>query len=316
MTNNSSDIRIAIIGDVHGFWTSVDTKFFSSSDYDFLLFTGDLGNARPGNTSRVAREISKIEKEKFLIPGNHDSTSLFQLALEVFNLPVRLGFLGFPGHILRWKRFLRNLGDVQITGYSLHETFPGLFLLGARPLSMGARFNFLPFLSYKYGVDSLNESARRLGEVIGKKKEGDWIVLAHNGPDGLGETAKDIWGCDFRKEQGDFGDSDLGDFLRISQSGGNAPKAVIAGHMHHSTRKGKQKTRIWKRRKDGILYVNAARVPRIVRDQKGNSWHHHISLVRKNGEWEAEAKFMKNGTEEFFPLPDFLEREKNRVKED
>ncbi|TGL63016.1 metallophosphoesterase [Leptospira sarikeiensis] len=315
MIFDSSDIRIALVGDIHGFWTTVDTEYFSESNYDLLIFTGDLGNAKPWNTNRIAREIAKVRKPKYLILGNHDTTSIPQLISEILNAPPNLGYLGLISHLFRYKKLLKDLGDVRICQYNLQQENKGISILGARPLSMGGRFNFQVFLKYIFGIGSMKGSEDKLIELVRDAdiENQDLIVLAHNGPDGLGDSASDIWGCDFKKEEGDFGDPDLGNFIRSISKGPKAPKVVIAGHMHHSSRKLRLKTRIWKKRKDGILYVNPARVPRVFSDKEGNNWHHHVELTRQNGIWNAEAKYLKSGKLEVSSLPDFLEREKNRI---
>ncbi|TGK00719.1 hypothetical protein EHO59_12315 [Leptospira semungkisensis] len=312
-----NDLKIALVGDVHGFWNSSDTRFFSESDYDALVFTGDLGTISARSCLSIAKRISKVSKPGFLIPGNNDGPSILARLAEIF---------GWSSYKPRLDTFLlerrlqvleKNLAPIRILGYSIQDEIPGVSLLGARPLAMGSRISFLPYIQRKYGISSMQESKEKLVSLAEKVdlNSRDLIVLAHNGPTGLGSKAKDIWGCDFKKEEGDFGDEDLGDFLSVSSSLNRKPKVVIAGHMHHSSRNGKRGSRIWKVRKDGILFINAARVPRIFKDKNGNIWHHHIELTRKNAYWEAEAIFLKNGRDEIFPLPDFLEREKNRCLE-
>ncbi|TGK17388.1 hypothetical protein EHO61_13400 [Leptospira fluminis] len=309
-------LSLAIIGDIHGFWTSVDTEYFSKSEYDAVLFTGDLGTYSTESTFRVAQEISKIRKPCYLVPGNHDTTSLFQLLAEILHLPSFLTWPSLPWHLRRYSRFRKELGNIRICEYSLHREIAGLAILGARPLSMGFRMNFLPFLRKKFSVSSVADSVRRLDSLGKEAAEAgtDVLVLAHNGPAGLGSRASDIWGCDFRKEEGDFGDADLATFLENAVSCRRAPNVVIAGHMHHHTKRSVL-FRIWKVRKSGILFINAARVPRIFRDAEGVSWHHHVRLTRKDGVWDAEAVYLRKGVEEVFPLPKLLEREKTSVQE-
>lgn len=304
------------MGDIHGFWTWVDTEYFSENNYDFLIFTGDLGNNRPGNTNEIARLISKVRKPKYIILGNHDTTSIPQLLMEIANISPNMGYLSHTFHLKRYKKLLKDLGDTRICQYNLSDAGTGISLLGARPLSMGARFNFQIFLKSVFGISSYEESETKLLELVQDLdfQTLDLIILAHNGPSGLGGRAHDIWGCDFKSEEGDFGDKDLGDFIRKLAGKGKKPKVVIAGHMHHSSRKLRLKTRIWKKKEEGILYLNPARVPRIFSDKEGNIWHHHVELTRKNGVWNAEAKYLKNGKEEIFSLPEFLEREKNRIE--
>ncbi|GBF37893.1 metallophosphoesterase [Leptospira johnsonii] len=316
MIFDSSDRRIAVVGDIHGFWTWVDTEYFSKSNYDSVIFTGDLGNNLPRNANKIAQSISKIRKPKYIILGNHDTTSIPQLLMEITNASPNMGYLSHTFHLLRYKKLLKDLGDTRICGYNLSDDGKGISLLGARPLSMGARFNFQIFIKSVFGISSYEESENKLLELVQGLdfQKQDLIILAHNGPFGLGARAHDIWGCDFKSEEGDFGDKDLGNFIRKLSSQGKTPKVVIAGHMHHSSRKLRVETRIWKKKEEGILYLNPARVPRIFSDKEGNIWHHHVELTRKNGVWNAEAKYLKNGTEEIFPLPEFLEREKNRVE--
>ncbi len=304
------------MGDIHGFWTWVDTEYFSKSNYDSVIFTGDLGNNRPGNANKIAQLISKVRKPKYLILGNHDTTSIPQLLMEITNASPNMGYLSHTFHLLRYKKLVKDLGDTRICQYNLFEEGEGLFILGARPLSMGARFNFQLFIKSVFGISSYEESERKLNELIQgiDFQKQDLIVLAHNGPSGLGDRAYDIWGCDFKTEEGDFGDKDLGNFVRKISNQEKRPKVVIAGHMHHSSRKLRVKTRIWKRKEEGTLYLNPARVPRIFSDKEGNIWHHHVELTRKDGVWDAEAKYLKNGVEEIFSLPDFIEREKNRIE--
>ncbi|MGJ4746563.1 metallophosphoesterase [Leptospira sp. SA-E8] len=316
MIFDSSDKRIAVVGDIHGFWTWVDTEYFSKSNYDSVIFTGDLGNNLPGNTNKIAQWISKVRKPKYIILGNHDTTSIPQLLMEITNASPNMGYLSHTFHLLRYKILLKKLGDTNICQYNLSDAGKGLSILGARPLSMGARFNFPIFLKSVFGISSYQESEKKLHELIRDIdfQKQDLLVLAHNGPSGLGAKAHDIWGCDFKKEEGDFGDKDLGDFIQTIVKQGKKPKVVIAGHMHHSSRKLRVKTRVWKKKEQDILYLNPARVPRIFSDKQGNIWHHHVELTRKNGVWDAEAKYLKNGVEEIFPLPEFLEREKNRIE--
>ena len=56
--------------------------------------------------------------------------------------------------------------------------------------------------------------------------------------------------------------------------------AVVAGHMHHALRGGGQ--RVWRVEQDGVLYVNAAHVPRVAR-RYGRSSRHHL-LLRWDGQ--------------------------------
>ena len=66
---------------------------------------------------------------------------------------------------------------------------------------------------------------------------------------------------------------------------GRAPAAVIAGHMHWALRGGGARREQLER--DGILYFNAARVPRIFQ-RDGETMHHHTALGFENGQARIE----------------------------
>src|SRR4029079_1963872 len=154
-------------------------------------------------------------------------------------------------------------GDVRDCGYSLHPYTLGgraITLLAARPFALGGgSLSFAPQLRERHRIGTMDESATRLRQLIERAPTQDLIVLAHNGPHGVGATASDIWGCDFRGEQGDWGDPDLSAALAHARAIGKRVLAVIAGHMHSPTRQGRART--WLLERDGTWYVNAARVP-------------------------------------------------------
>ncbi len=117
---------------------------------------------------------------------------------------------------------------------------------------------------------------RRLKRCVDESEARRVIFLAHHGPTGLGERRADLWGCDFRKEEGDFGDADLRVAIDYARVRGKRVLAVVAGHMHHRLRGGGM--RKWCETREEVLYVNAARVPRIFEDRDGLI-HHHVDLV-------------------------------------
>jgi uncharacterized protein (TIGR04168 family) len=118
-------------------------------------------------------------------------------------------------------------------------------------------------------------SCRRLRELVDSAPSDELLVLAHNGPSGLGAAKTDLWGCDFREQGGDWGDSDLAEALGHARSAGKRVLAVVAGHMHTHARRGQ--VRDWQLRKAETLYVNPARVPRIFEDARGK-YRYHVVL--------------------------------------
>ena len=106
----------------------------------------------------------------------------------------------------------------------------------------------------------MQESAGALLRLVDQVSTPTLLILAHNGPRGLGDRAHDIWGCDFQDEEGDWGDPDHEVAVARAVERG-LRTVVVAGHMHHRVRGGGR--RVWQTIRDEVLYVNPARVPRI-----------------------------------------------------
>lgn len=270
--------RIAIIGDLHGSWDDWDARYFGASDYDLLLFTGDLGSGTLDNGVRVARSIGRLTKPAYVMPGNNDVRDAPQIAAEIghqrglFAL-MQIGGAPGPGAL--------GAGQARLCGYSLHVLeLAGrtITLLAARPHALGGgEFSFPERMLAVYGVPSLEASASKLRELVESVSTPELLVLAHNGPTGLGGAASDLWGCDFRSDAGDWGDPDLEDALAHARRLDKRVLAVIAGHMHSPVRGGG--SRSWQLRRDGTLFVNPARVPRIFEDEAGRHRHHVVLEV-------------------------------------
>lgn len=269
--------KLAVIGDVHSWWTDFDVHFFNASDYDALLFTGDLPRIVGG--VRDARALSGLTKPAIVAPGNHDGATVQQFLGELKNWPALCEF-GASGQATRMAEYRNALGPVQLGGYSRHPLILGerrVDCLVGRPHSMGGdRLYFRPYLRDHFGVDSLEQSAVRLRRLVDESGD-DLIFLAHNGPSGLGDQADSLWGCDFRPEAGDFGDTDWREAIEYARQSGKRVWAVIGGHMHHHLKRRKL-WRQWTLEQSGIRYVNAARVPRIFK-RDGQVWHHHVGLT-------------------------------------
>lgn len=66
------------------------------------------------------------------------------------------------------------------------------------------------FYENVFNVSTPQESTRRtIAALREADRESAAVIVAHNGPSGLGGRAHDICGVDFREEQGDHGDPDL-----------------------------------------------------------------------------------------------------------
>ena len=280
-------VRLAVIGDVHLHWGDVDRSYFDDSDYEALLFVGDLGNYRHEQTLRLARQIASLKKPSYVVPGNHDAMLMPQLLAELARSPFAARLVG--GGQPRLLRELRAaLSPAQLCGYSVHELpEAALSIVAARPHSMGGSYlAFAPLLRERFGVRTMAESAHLLRQLVDRAQHERVIFLAHNGPSGLGADAGAIWGCDFKDGAGDFGDDDLRQAVDHARRQGRQVLAVVAGHMHHRLRGGG--VRRWRERCNDILYLNAARVPRIFR-QRRRRLHHHLRLTVAGGDASAEA---------------------------
>ncbi|MCP4867865.1 MAG: hypothetical protein GY898_04015 [Proteobacteria bacterium] len=268
-------LTLAIVGDVHLRWGPEDVRFFDSSEYDRVLFVGDLGGYRHSQTVALCRSIATMTKTSLVVPGNHDGPSLGALAGEVAGKPRLVRALS-RGQSQRMEAIAHALGPVEVGGYSRHRIADGLDLIVGRPHSMGGpTMAFAPFLAKRFGVRSMEDSAQRLRGLVDDSDADRLLFLAHNGPTGLGDRRGDPWGCDFRDEEGDQGDPDLREALDHAREQGKQVLAVIAGHMHHGLRGGGLRT--WQETHDGTLYVNAARVPRVFA-QAGRTLRHHVAL--------------------------------------
>jgi len=281
--------RIGIVGDLHGHWDDWDARYFGRTDYDLLLFTGDLGSGTRNDGVRIARSMGRLGKPALVMPGNNDVAFVSEIAAEL-------------GHQRGLSALVRSTpsapisglsaasGQVRMCGYSLHPMTLGgveLSLLAARPHALGGgELSFPERLRERYGVNSMDESARRLCGLVDQCPTEALIILAHNGPAGLGDAPTDLWGCDFKPEHEDYGDPDVAAAIAHAKAKGKRVLAVVAGHMH---RKSRPDERVTQQVVDGTLYLNPARVPRIFSTREGTERHHVLLEVSASG---VEAREM------------------------
>ncbi len=282
-------VKLAIVGDIHGAWTSSDARWFEGAGYDRVVVVGDLAGLRWSRTLAVAAALGEMSAPALVIPGNHDATHPAQLLAEVIGAPS----LGDPLAAVQRRRLdaLRAaLGDHSLCAYSTHRV-GDLTLIAGRPHSMGGpTLSFPAHLAAVWGVSSLRDSADRLCALVDDAPTDRLVFVGHNGPAGLGATRDAIWGCDFRKAQGDWGDPDLEEAIAHARRVGKQVLAVCAGHMHRRL-KGRGR-RTWRVVKDGTVYLNAAEVPRICR-KRGT--HHHVALTIDGDRVIAEDQHVEPG---------------------
>jgi uncharacterized protein (TIGR04168 family) len=271
---------IGVIGDVHLFWDDQDTAFFNAGGYDLLLFVGDLAGYTQVRGRHLARSLRKLRVPAMCIPGNHDGLHAFQLGAEIAPRAHRLRDVFCRGQSGRCRSLDQALGDVKMVGYSRHRLAPAglpLNVVVGRPHSIGGRrLACIRYLKKAFGIESMQASAARIRSLVDACDDAPILFLAHNGPSGLGDRADSIWGCDFRRKEEDWGDLDLEEAVKYANGNGRKVLATVAGHMHRKTKNGKY--RPGQVEKDGILYVNAAEVPRH-RKINGTKKRHHVKLT-------------------------------------
>lgn len=278
-------MHFGVIGDIHGFWDERDTAFFNRASYDMLLFVGDF--ARIAGGLPVARRLSELTTPAWAIPGNHDGVTTAQLLGELKNQAMLQRFGGI-GMKRRVRALAQAMAPVRLGGYTLQTLTDDLGLLIARPHAMGAdRFYYRHYLKKRFGVDDFDASAARLKQLVDGAPR-DLVVLAHNGPAGLGDSPESPFGCDFAPEHGDFGDPDLRAAIEHARAGGRRVRAVVAGHMHHRS-KHSGAWRSTQAREGDTLHINAARVPRI---EHHGARRHHVALTVTPDQVAAETLFV------------------------
>ena len=140
----------------------------------------------------------------------------------------------------------------------------------------GPELSFPDYMSETYQIQSLEQSTDCLIQLVDESVADELIFLSHNGPLGHGENPEDMWGCDFKEGGGDWGDPDLSRAIEHARSIGKRVLAVIGGHMHLLTKQGIE--RPWKSEKDGTIFINAARLPRIF-SENSNVFRHHVLMT-------------------------------------
>ena len=269
--------RIALVGDLHAAWDDADAAYFGSSDYHKVLITGDLGNSGRGNGVKIAQSLSRMARDTLVMPGNNDARDYAAIVAE---LHYQAGRSELLAGLVSSRRGFTTGFRVQICGYSLHPmNLDGLALtlVAARPFAMGGSdLSFADEVRELFQIDSIETSTERLKALVDAVDTEHVMFFAHNGPSGLGVSRESPFGRDFHPEAGDWGDSDLSEAIAHAKRRGHTVLCVLAGHMHWTLRGGGSRT--WNVVEDGVLYVNAARVPRHAPQDRGIR-RHHLALT-------------------------------------
>lgn len=272
MTNeriNLKMVKIAVVGDVHDQWEEEDDAALHALGVDLVLFVGDFGN----ESVDVVRQVAALDIPKAVIMGNHDA----------WYTATEWGRKKCPYDRTKedWvQQQLDLLGETHV-GYSkLDFRAFDLTVVGGRPFTWGGpEWKFADLCKQRYGIEDQEESAVKIFEAVKNAEHNTIIFLGHNGPSGLGDRPEDPCGKDWHPIGGDFGDPDLAEAISRSITTGKNISLVTFGHMHHTLRHTKKeiRKRVF-RSPEGIIYLNAATVPRIVED--GSEKLRNFSLVQ------------------------------------
>lgn len=133
----------------------------------------------------------------------------------------------------------------------------------------------------------MRQSAAAIVDAARNAQHRDLVILAHNGPLGLGAGTDDMFGKDFGKPGGDWGDRDLALAIQRIEGFGLRVRAVIAGHMHHKLvhPRGGERRRFLRR--GDTLFVNAAHVPRVRQTADGEEVSYFVRTRWQAGECTA-----------------------------
>jgi uncharacterized protein (TIGR04168 family) len=259
---------LAVVGDVHRWWRAADAAFLERTRPDLSLFVGDLGD----EDVEMVRAIAGLSVPKAVILGNHDAWQSFGRKVCTDKL----------------RASLELLGDDHLAFAVREVPRAGISVIGARPFSWGGQSLRSPELYDEiYGIRTMRQSAAAIVDAARSAQHRDLVILAHNGPLGLGAATHDLCGKDFGKPGGDWGDRDLALAIQRIEGMGLRVRAVIAGHMHHKLvhPRGGERTRF--ARREDTLFVNAARVPRVQRDEDGDELSYFVRLRWSRGECTA-----------------------------
>ncbi len=280
---SSKLIKIAVVGDIHDQWEATDALALQQLGVDLVLFVGDFGN----ESVQVVREIAAVNLPKATVFGNHDA---WYSASEWGKQKCP-----YDRQKEDWVQEQINLLKETHVGYGKLD-FPHLKLtvVGSRPFSWGGEvWKNAEFYRERFGVISFAESAERIVAAAASAAYETVIFLGHNGPVGLGSSADDPCGKDWQPLGGDYGDPDLTEAIAQTRQLGKTIALVTFGHMHHNLRYTKEHLRkTFFMSSEGTMYLNAARVPRIVRSPQGDLRNFSLVYLQAGAITQASLVWM------------------------
>jgi uncharacterized protein (TIGR04168 family) len=269
--SQQTEMRIAIVGDVHDQWSAADNLALQHLKVDLVLFVGDFGN----EAVEVVREVAAVSIPKAVIMGNHDawySASSWGKQKAPYD----------QSQEDRVQQQLDLLGETHV-GFSKLD-FPQLdvSVVGSRPFSWGGlTWRNSQFYRDRYQIKNFEESTQQMVESAQDAASQTLIFIAHNGPAGLGKQTESICGRDWKAEGGDYGDPDLTAAIAQTQSLGKSIPLVTFGHMHHELKIPRGKRRKLVEVREQTVYFNAACVPRVIKTAQHTKRSFSIATLRQ-----------------------------------
>ncbi|KAJ6743031.1 hypothetical protein OIU85_017052 [Salix viminalis] len=292
----AASARIAVVGDVHDDWNlEEDSKALQLLQPDLVLFTGDFGN----ENVELVQSIADLNLPKVLILGNHDAWKT-----QHFSGKRKDGV----------QRQLECLGEEHVAYKRLDFPTLKLSVVGGRPFSCGGEQIFRrSLLSARYGVQDMDGSADRIyNAALGTPEDHMVILLAHNGPTGLGSNLNDICGKDWVFGGGDHGDPDLAQAIsRVKETTKINTPLVVFGHMHKELAYGNGLRKMIVVGADKTIYLNGAIVPRVRRLVVEQGTDSTNSMNNKTSVFSPGSR----GTLRAFTLVEILEGRVDKIAE-
>jgi uncharacterized protein (TIGR04168 family) len=271
-------LKIAVIGDIHDQWESADNIALEALNVDLALFVGDFGN----ESVEVVREIARLPLPKAAIMGNHDA----------WYTASTWGRKQCPYDRTQEDRVTAQLdlfGEVHVGYGKLDLPDLQLSIVGGRPFTWGGSdWKNHEFLKERYNVSNFEGSIAKILVNVQSTTQNTLIFLGHNGPLGLGDQPDAICGRDWQPLGGDHGDPDLAAAIDRARVFGKRVALVTFGHMHHRLRHTASRLRTQLvTSAEGTVYLNAARVPRIVTHPEGKARNFSLVTLYRGGVIEA-----------------------------
>ncbi|KAL5537676.1 hypothetical protein UlMin_046180 [Ulmus minor] len=291
----AASARIAVVGDVHDDWNlEEDTKALQFLQPDLVLFTGDFGEEKV----ELVRSVANLKFAKAVILGNHDAWYT-----QHFSGKKKDGV----------QLQLECLAEAHVAYQCLDFPLVKVSIVGGRPFSCGGEKLFRKnLLSARYGVQDMEGSSKRIYKAALNAAEDHLVVLlAHNGPTGLGSNLNDICGKDWVVGGGDHGDPDLAQAMSLLKGSGKVSvPLVVFGHMHKQLAHGNGLRKMIVI-SDDTIYLNGAIVPRVKKliGEQGTS-----NISSTNNEHPLSSP-ESGGTMRAFTLVEILDGKVDKITE-